>query len=310
MVVAYQWCCPPDLGCWGVEWLILCMADLYGADLATGMLTAALDGLCARRCWPVLLNTDCAVCVAAGPKMIWMQQVGIKAVRAYKEQKNQQQPRPIDPTGEVVQPNVPAVFWVLALLIQWDMLVVFVARWYLLTCGFPDEEPKIRLGFLQMPSLRLMRLSPSGSPLLYETLLGLWCLLRLGSFADMAVASDATDLLFWAAVGSFFVGSMVPVVMVLPLCFLNLVQGNRVRLVTEDDWPLLFELCGVGVAYWRVVEVTSLLQLTVLNLKYLMELKWQSPAGADGCGVHLLEFSSCCSSCWKMSNLEDFVLPG
>ncbi|GMH28236.1 hypothetical protein Nepgr_030079 [Nepenthes gracilis] len=50
--------------------------------------------------------------------------------------------------------------------------------------------------------------------------------------------------------------------MVLPLCFLNLVQGNWVRLVAEIDWPLLFEFCGVGAAYWRVVEVTSLLQLT------------------------------------------------
>ncbi|GMH04939.1 hypothetical protein Nepgr_006779 [Nepenthes gracilis] len=62
--------------------------------------------------------------------------------------------------------------------------------------------------------------------------------------------------------GRFFAGFLVAVVMVLPPCFLNLVQGNQVRLVAEVDWPLLFEFCGVGAAYWRVVEVTSLLQLT------------------------------------------------
>ncbi|GMH09759.1 hypothetical protein Nepgr_011600 [Nepenthes gracilis] len=76
----------------------------------------------------------------------------------------------------------------------------------------------------------------------------------------------------------FFAGPLAAVVMVVPPCLLNLVPGNRVRLVAEVDWPFLFEYCGDGAAYWRVVDVTSLLHLTKVlladSLGHFMNPDW------------------------------------
>ncbi|GMH17787.1 hypothetical protein Nepgr_019628 [Nepenthes gracilis] len=53
------------------------------------------------------------------------------------------------------------------------------------------------------------------------------------------------------------------------------------RLVVDVDWPSLFEYCGDGAAYWGVVDVTSLLHLTKMQLVLGFGGCFESSANSD-----------------------------